>query len=140
MRLQILQQLPKGSFQFPPKILLLVFWFLVPPLVHGLKTWFAINCPATPAAAPASPASRAPLPVKNLVLGLLLFPPTLVFCGSGRADLLTKVYGAAIQDSAYVMAKKLTKQIATFMMFFLLSVFFRICICGFCCTVHKSIY
>ena len=71
-----------------PKILLFVFWFLVPPLVQGLKIWLAIYWPATPAAAPARPASTAPLPVKNLVSGflllLLLLPlpppnPNLVF-------------------------------------------------------------
>jgi len=82
---------PKRKFPvFPPNILLFVFCFLVPPLVQGLKIWFATYWPAIPAAAPARPASRAPLPVKNLVLALLLlfeeglFPnPNLVFCGSG---------------------------------------------------------
>ena len=83
-----------------PKILLLVavFWPRVPPRVrHGLNSELATNCAATPAAAPAAPASMAWLPVKNLVFWPLLLlllgrpNPNLVpgleppLCGSGWA-------------------------------------------------------
>jgi len=61
---------PKAAFcrVCPPKIRLLVFLFLLPPLVHGLNNWLAKYWVATPRAAPAAPASIALFPVKNLVL------------------------------------------------------------------------